>query len=438
MKLNLNLLGSGIRPEAFAEKAMEMNRLLHAKTGAGNDYLGWIELPETITAQLGEIKKIASAFRSKFNAIVVVGIGGSYLGAKATIDALSPWFKLTADNPEILYAGHHLDEHYHAHLLDYLKSKNWGIVVISKSGTTTEPAIAFRLLRAAMEKQFGHGEARDRIVAVTDQSKGALRKLADIEGYKTFVIPDDVGGRFSVLTPVGLVPIAMAGINIDELVAGARNAMMKTGPEADYSTNLAAQYAATRAALYDSGKKVEILSNFNPALHFVSEWWKQLYGESEGKDQRGIFPASVDLTTDLHSMGQYIQDGERILFETCLLVANNQPAASVPGMNDDLDQLNYLSGKALQYVNQQAAEGTLLAHHDGGVPILRIDLEALTPFAIGELYYFFEKACGISGYMLGVNPFDQPGVEMYKKNMFALLGKTGFEKETEIIRARFS
>lgn len=436
MIVNLKPISPFADYQQFSSKATEANKLLHNGTGAGSDFLGWVDLPGKAIKQVKEINAITQDFGGTLDCIVVIGIGGSYLGAKAVISALRSQIDGINASPEILFAGHHLSQSYHQDLILHLKSKNWGIVVISKSGTTTEPAIAFRLLRAELIRQFGNTESRKRIIAITDKSKGALRSLTDSEGYTSFNIPDDVGGRFSVLTPVGLVPIALAGINISDLVEGAVSVMTQSGQDIVFEENLSAQYAAARYALYQANKKVEILSNFNPALHFIGEWWKQLFGESEGKGGKGIFPASVDLTTDLHSMGQYIQDGERMIFETCLLVNEGKGKLSIPMQETDLDQLNYLNGKNLDYVNHQAAEGTILAHYDGGVPIIRLEINELSAFTIGEIFYFFEKACGISGYMLGVNPFDQPGVEDYKKNMFALLGKKGFEEETKKLISR--
>lgn len=438
MKLNLKNLENLVDINQVANQALESNRLLHTKAGAGNDFLGWVDLPVTARDEVQNIQKITDAFKENVDTVVVIGIGGSYLGSKAVLTALrSPLPQMNA-GPQIIFAGHHLDQSYHQQLLHYLKDKNWGIVVISKSGTTTEPAIAFRFLRTALLEQFGKELSKKRILAITDSSKGALKSLALEEGYETFIIPDDVGGRFSVLTPVGLVPLAVAGIDIQSLVAGAYDQMLESGPERSFEDNLAARYAAARFALYSKGKAIEILSNFNPALHDVAEWWKQLFGESEGKENKGLFPASVDLTTDLHSMGQYIQEGTRQLFETSILIENSGTPLLLASQESDLDQLNYLDGKSIDFVNKQAAEGTLLAHSDGGVPIIRIEMEDLSPYSLGRLFYFFEKACGISGYLLGVNPFDQPGVEAYKKNMFALLGKPGFEKETREILSRLS
>ncbi len=434
--LSLSGIEEWVNSQELADLAIEKNKLLHDGSGLGNGFLGWITLPEDAQEQVAPIQQITSQFKSKLNCVVVIGIGGSYLGTKSVLSALTSTLLPDNQNPEVLFAGHHLDQQYHKELLTYLENKNWGVVVISKSGTTTEPAVAFRFLRQAMDRQFGKNQAKDRILAITDQSKGALRGLADQEGFQSFVIPDNVGGRYSVLTPVGLVPIALAGIDIEALVAGGLSQMKNLGPETTFDENFAAQYASARNLLYQQGKTVEILANFKPALHDVAEWWKQLFGESEGKEHKGIYPASVDLTSDLHSMGQFIQEGNRNLFESALLIKESDSPLTLPKMEEDADQLNYLAGKPMEYINQQATEGTLLAHQDGGVPIIRITLERLDAFNLGELFYFFEKACGISGYLLGVNPFDQPGVEAYKKNMFALLGKPGFEKETETIRRR--
>ncbi|MCK5821633.1 MAG: glucose-6-phosphate isomerase [Bacteroidales bacterium] len=438
MKLNLLGLAEFIDYEQFAVTAVEKNKMLHQGSGAGNDFLGWVDLPQRAKEELPHIIEVSKRFRKNLDCIVVIGIGGSYLGTKAVLTALRSQIPMTTEDPEILFAGHHLSQEYHTQLFSYLKSKNWGIVIISKSGTTTEPAIAFRFLRTSLIQQFGLEESRQRILAITDAKRGALRSLVNTEGYESFVIPDDVGGRFSILTPVGLVPLALAGIDIGALVQGAYNQMENSNADTPFKQNLSAQYAAARYALYKEGKGIEILSNFNPALHDVAEWWKQLFGESEGKDQKGIFPASVDLTTDLHSMGQFIQDGTRQLFETAILIEKSESDLILKEQDSDLDQLNYLSGKSMDYVNKQAAEGTLLAHKDGEVPIIRIEIEKLSAFTLGEIFYFFEKACGISGYLLEVNPFDQPGVEAYKKNMFALLGKPGFEEETKTIKSRLS
>lgn len=420
----------------YIPSAGEALNHLHNKTGKGNDFLGWVNLPEEASRQTAEILEKTRKFSKGLNCVVVIGIGGSYLGTKAVIDALKHPFQTGDAAPEICYAGHHLSEDYLVDLIEYLGGKNWGIVVISKSGTTTEPAIAFRLLNDALSEQFGTAETRQRIIAITDSKKGALRTLADQQGYETFVIPDDVGGRYSVLTPVGLVPIAIAGLDINKMIQGANDMARATRPEAPLSENPAVLYAAARNALLEKGKTTEILANFNPKLHYISEWWKQLFGESEGKDNKGIFPASVDLTTDLHSMGQYIQDGPRNLFETFITVKTSEKELRVPGNDEDLDQLNYIAGRRIEDINQQAALGTLLAHVDGGVPVIQIRLNKLNEYHLGALFYFFEISCGISGYMLGVNPFDQPGVEDYKRNMFALLGKNGFEAQTTELRKR--
>jgi glucose-6-phosphate isomerase len=371
--------------------------------------------------------------------VVVVGIGGSYLGAKAVIDALSnsfDWLLTERKAPAVVYAGQNIGEDYLYELQSLLKNKKFGIISISKSGTTTEPALAFRLLKTQLEEQQGKEAAQKLIVAVTDKSRGALRTLATQEGYKTYVIEDNVGGRYSVLSPVGLLPIAVAGFDIRQFVAGAVTMEKACGEDSSYETNIAAQYAAVRNELYRTGKKIEILVNYHPKLHFVSEWWKQLYGESEGKDNVGIFPAAVDFTSDLHSMGQWIQEGERTIFETVISVLESDHTVLVPSDEANLDGLNFLAGKRVDYVNKMAELGTQIAHIDGGVPNLKIELPKLNEYYIGQLLYFFEKACGISGYILGVNPFDQPGVEAYKKNMFALLEKPGFEEATKAIKAR--
>lgn len=413
---------------------------LHNGTGAGSDFLGWVRLPEeTPDSLLADIEQCAAALREKCEYVVAIGIGGSYLGAKAVIEALSDSFSALrgagdSRRTRVLFAGQNIGEDYLAELQDLLKDKSFGIIVISKSGTTTEPAIAFRLLKEQLEAQVGKMEAANRIVAITDASRGALRQLATEEGYKTFVIADNVGGRFSVLTPVGLLPIAVAGFDIRKLIEGAR--LMQKATEAADDSNPAFLYATTRNALYRAGKKIEILVNYNPKLHFFGEWWKQLYGESEGKDHKGIFPAAVDNSTDLHSMGQWIQDGERIIFETVLSVENTETVKAIPSDDANLDGLNYLAGKRIDEVNKMAELGTRIAHVDGGVPNMRITVPALREQYLGELIYFFEKACGISGHLLGVNPFNQPGVEAYKKNMFALLEKPGYEEATAAIKAK--
>lgn len=443
--ISLNIdkaLGTVSKEQVYAQeaKAMECIATLHNGNGAGNDFLGWLHLPSSITdTELADIENTANVLRSKCEVVVAIGIGGSYLGTKAVVEALNnsfDWLQNGRKNPVMLYAGHNIGEDYLYELSEVLKGKQFGIINISKSGTTTEPALAFRILKKQLEDAVGKEEAKHRIVAITDAKRGALRTLADQEGYKTFIIPDNVGGRFSVLTPVGLLPIAVAGINIRDLVAGAVSMEKATDASVPFADNMAAIYAATRNELYKNGKKIEILANFHPKLHYIAEWWKQLYGESEGKDGKGIFPASVDLTTDLHSMGQWIQDGERTIFETVISVEATDHSVLVPTDEADLDGLNFLAGKHVDEVNKMAELGTQLAHVDGGVPNIKVNMPEVSAFYIGQLFYFFEKACGISGYMLGVNPFNQPGVEAYKKNMFALLNKPGYEKESEAIKAR--
>jgi glucose-6-phosphate isomerase len=420
--------------------AIACNRALHDGSRPGNDFLGWVNLPSSITEDaIKEIEDAAVNLRTRCDVVVIVGIGGSYLGARAVIDSLSnafDWLQQDRKNPVIMYAGNNISEDYLFELKEYLKNKSFGIINISKSGTTTEPALAFRILKELLEEKVGKGEARQRIVAITDATKGALRMLASKEGYKTFVIPDDVGGRYSVLTPVGLLPIAVAGINIRKLVAGAVAMEKATADNISFEYNLSAIYAVIRNELYKRGKKIEILVNYHPKLHYFAEWWKQLYGESEGKDHKGIFPAAVDFTTDLHSMGQWIQEGERTIFETVISIAQPDKKLEIPSDKEDLDGLNYLSGKRVDEVNKMAELGTRIAHVDGGVPNLLIEIPRLDEESIGQLIYFFEKACGISGYLLGVNPFNQPGVEAYKKNMFALLEKPGYEQETAAIKAK--
>lgn len=441
VKINIqNVLGfipeasiEALRPSA--EKAMEK---LHKGTGEGNDFLGWLNLPGNITgAELDEIEASAKILRENCEYVVAIGIGGSYLGAKAVIDALSDSFasfRNDSKNPHILFAGQNIGEDYLYELQSFLKGKKFGIIVISKSGTTTEPAIAFRLLKEQLEAQEGKKAASKLIVAITDAKKGALRQLATEEGYKTFVIDDNVGGRFSVLSPVGLLPVSVAGYNIRQLVEGATAMEKETGRSS--RDNVAEIYAITRNALYNAGKKIEILVNYNPKLHYFGEWWKQLYGESEGKDHKGIFPASVDNSTDLHSMGQWIQDGERTIFETVISVMEQTYEVKIPHDASDLDGLNYIAEKRVDEVNKMAELGTMIAHVDGGVPNIKIEVPALTEFWLGQLIYFFEKACGISGYILEVNPFNQPGVEDYKRNMFALLNKPGYEAESTAIRKK--
>lgn len=426
--------------QAYKKEAEAANQALDEKTGKGNDFLGWVNLPSSITEEeLSGIEQVASKIRPQIDLVVVVGIGGSYLGAKAVAEALGDTFahlKGSGDDPHVLFAGQNIGEDYLTELLQLLDKKRYAIVVISKSGTTTEPAIAFRILKDHLEKKVGAEKARELIVAVTDKEKGALRKLADQKGYASYTIPDDVGGRYSVLTPVGLVPLAIGGVDITALVKGACDMENACSAAAKFEENPAALYAAARTALYKAGKKIEILANFENKLHFLAEWWKQLYGESEGKEGKGIYPASVDLTADLHSMGQYIQEGERTLMETVISVKKTKYKLTVPKDEDNLDKLNYLAGKHIDYINKMAELGTMLAHVDGGVPNIRIELPEINAYYLGQLMYFFEKACGISGYLLGVNPFDQPGVEAYKKNMFALLEKPGFEEETKKIKER--
>ncbi|MCR4918852.1 MAG: glucose-6-phosphate isomerase [Prevotella sp.] len=425
--------------EALEPEVKKAQQSLEDGTCPGNDFLGWLHLPSSITPDfISDIEATAQTLRSECDAIVVAGIGGSYLGAKAVIEALSNSFGwLRRDNaPTILFAGNNIGEDYLSELTELLRDKRFGIINISKSGTTTETALTFRLLKKQCEEQRGKEEARKVIVAVTDAVKGAARTCADKEGYKSYVIPDNVGGRFSVLTPVGLLPIACAGFDIKALVTGAQQMEQACGKDVPFADNPAAQYAAVRNALYQQGKKIEIMVNYQPKLHYVAEWWKQLYGESEGKDKKGIFPASVDFTTDLHSMGQWIQDGERTIFETVISIEQPNRSLLFPADDENLDGLNFLAGKRIDEVNKMAELGTRLAHVDGGVPNIRLSVPVLNEQYIGQMIYFFEIACGISGNVLGVNPFNQPGVEAYKKNMFALLGKPGYEAETEAIKAR--
>lgn len=442
VSVNLKAAGDfipdGLYNEYF-EKACGGLRTVLQGTGAGNDFLGWVTLPGEVDEKLiDSCNDIVKRWKGEVDVVVTIGIGGSYLGTKCAIEALSHTFAaaMPSEFPKIVYAGHNMSEDYAAELLDFLKDKTFAIVVISKSGTTTEPAIAFRLLKEHLEARFGKEVAKERIVAVTDASKGALRTLATQEGYSTFVIPDNVGGRFSVLTPVGLLPIALAGFDIKKLVEGARN--MQKACVVESPENPALVYAAARNSLYSQGKKIEILVNYNPKLQYLGEWWKQLYGESEGKEGKGIFPASVNFSTDLHSMGQYIQDGERTLFETNVLVKNQFHAVKIEADKQNLDGLNFLAGKRIEEINRMAQLGTRLAHTDGGVPNIEIEIEKIDEYNLGELFYMFEMACGISGYILGVNPFNQPGVEDYKRNMFALLDKPGYEEASKAIRARIS
>jgi len=429
--------------ESYKQQVNDARRSLEEGTCPGNDFLGWLHLPSSVTPEfINEIQSVADTLREKCEVVVVAGIGGSYLGARAVIEALGNSFSwLTGDkkNPTIVFAGNNIGEDYLYELTEYLKDKKFGVINISKSGTTTETALTFRLLKKQCETQRGKDEARDVIVAITDAVKGAARAAATKEGYKTFVIPDNVGGRFSVLTPVGLLPIAIAGFNIKALIQGAADIENATGTDVPFEENPAALYAAVRNALYaQAGKKIEIMVNYQPKLHFMSEWWKQLYGESEGKDGKGIFPASCDFTTDLHSMGQWIQQGERSIFETVLSIEKTNHEVLFPNDEENLDGLNFLAGKRVDEVNKMAELGTRLAHVDGGVPNIRLSVPELNEYYIGQLIYFFEIACGISGNVLGVNPFNQPGVEAYKKNMFALLNKPGYEAESKAIQERLA
>lgn len=427
--------------QAYESKVKAAQEALENGTCPGNDFLGWLHLPSSITPEfLNEVQCVADTLREKCEVIVVAGIGGSYLGARAVIEALGnafAWLVNDKQNPTILFAGNNIGEDYLSELTEYLRDKRFGVINISKSGTTTETALTFRLLKKQCELQRGKQQAKDVIVAITDAKKGAARTCADKEGYKSFIIPDNVGGRFSVLTPVGLLPIACAGFDIKALVGGAADMEKATGKEVPFEQNIAAQYAAVRNALYnETGKKIEIMVNYQPKLHFVSEWWKQLFGESEGKEHKGIFPASCDFTTDLHSMGQWIQEGERSIFETVISIEQSNRNLLFPNDEENLDGLNFLAGKHVDEVNKMAELGTRLAHVDGGVPNIRISVPALNEYYIGQLIYFFEIACGISGNVLGVNPFNQPGVEAYKKNMFALLNKPGYEAESKAIQDR--
>ncbi len=427
--------------ESMKKIVTDAKEVLTSRTGAGNDFLGWLDLPVNYDKEeFARIKAAAEKIKSDSEVLIVIGIGGSYLGARAAIEFLRHNFYNTVSKeirktPEIYFVGNSISSTYMKHLIDVIGDRDYSVNVISKSGTTTEPAIAFRIFKEMMEKKYGKAEAAKRIYATTDKARGALKVLASEEGYETFVVPDDVGGRFSVLTAVGLLPIAVSGTDIDKLMAGAAEGR-KRALENDFEENDALQYAAIRNILLRKGKTVEVLANYEPSLHYVSEWWKQLYGESEGKDQKGIFPASIDLTTDLHSMGQFIQDGSRIMFETVLNVEESQCELTIAEAEADLDGLNYLAGKTVDFVNKSAMNGTILAHTDGNVPNLRIDIPRQDEESLGELFYFFEFACGVSGYVLGVNPFNQPGVESYKRNMFALLGKPGYEKEREELLKR--
>lgn len=422
--------------EKLSESAKAMQTLL-SKSGAGSEFLGWVDLPSQITSEeLQRVREAAESIQKHSEFLVVIGIGGSYLGARAIIEALSSPFQHLEPAKKgvtVLYAGHHLDSDYHSKLLAFLENKNFSINVISKSGTTTEPAIAFRLLLSLLERKYGKNGLKDRVFSTTDRAKGALKKLSDESGFQTFTIPDDVGGRYSFLTPVGLLPIASAGFSINQLVEGSKTMEKYLKNNTKPEENLACRYASYRNALYSMGKKTEVMVSYQPNLNFVMEWWKQLFGESEGKGGKGIFPASVQFTTDLHSMGQYLQDGERTIFETVIQVDSAKADVYLTEKPDDSDGLNYLAGKRLLDVTKQAILGTLVAHRDGNVPCLELNVSGLNEEILGQLLYFFEFSCGISGYMLGVNPFDQPGVEDYKNNMFALLGKTGYEERRKEI-----
>lgn len=429
--------------KAYEPKVKAAQEALENGTCEGNDFLGWLHLPSSITPEfLDEIQAVANTLREKCEVVVVAGIGGSYLGARAVIEGLGnsfAWLVNDKKNPTILFAGNNIGEDYLFELTSFLKNKKFGVINISKSGTTTETALAFRLLKKQCEDQRGKEEAKDVIVAVTDAKKGAARTCADKEGYKSFIIPDNVGGRFSVLTPVGLLPIAVAGFDVKQLVAGSAEMEKACGKDVAFEENPAAIYAATRQALYtQAGKKIEIVCNFQPKLHYFAEWWKQLYGESEGKDQKGIFPAACDFTTDLHSMGQWIQEGERSIFETVISVETPNEKLLFPHDDENLDGLNFLEGKRVDEVNKMAELGTRLAHVDGGVPNILVNVPELNAYYLGQLIYFFEKACGISGLLEEVNPFNQPGVEAYKKNMFALLNKPGYEAESKAIQERLA
>jgi glucose-6-phosphate isomerase len=441
ISISLNGLTGFIQYEeiiALSQQSLRHLEAINAGTGPGNDFLGWVRLPEEILSQADRIMKTAKHIRSVSDTTVIIGIGGSYLGARAVIEALSHSFPQFAGTKhhEILYAGHNISEDYLSELLEILENRNYSIVVISKSGTTTEPAISFRLLKDHLEKKYGKSLAAERIVAITDANKGALRSLSGINGYETFVIPDDIGGRYSVLSPVGLLPIAIAGIDIQAIIEGAKAMAIATRDNKNATSNPALIYAAARNLILQTGRSVEILAGFNTKLHYFSEWWKQLYGESEGKDGKGIFPGSVDFTTDLHSLGQYIQDGQRILFETFISIKTPNRKLLIPLEEEDSDQLNFLAGKRLSEVNSSAESGTILAHNDGNVPVISLTIPKLDEYYIGQMIYFFEIACAVSGYILDVNPFDQPGVEAYKKNMFAHLNKPGFEEAGKKLRER--
>ncbi len=441
MKLELTHTNSFVNKEkiqSYESQVASTYNTIYNRTGAGNDFLGWVNLPSEIDESLiADIEKTAADLRKKSEIFVVIGIGGSYLGARAVIEALQNHFApLTDAKPLVVYAGHNMSEDYLHELMAILDKKDYSMAVISKSGTTTEPAIAFRILKQHIIYKYGEQEAASRIIAITDKAKGALKQLANVKGYKTYIVPDDVGGRFSVLTPVGLLPIAMAGIDIRQLINGAIEIEKLCKSNPTLNGNFVSEYAVVRHILYSMGKTNEIMVNYEPRLVYFSEWWKQLYGESHGKNGKGIFPASVTFSTDLHSMGQYIQDGIRNLFETVISVENSDHELRIPMENEDLDQLNYIAGKRISEVNHKAELGTMLAHEDGGVPNIRIVIPEISAYVLGQLIYFFEMGCALSGYMLEVNPFDQPGVEAYKKNMFALLGKKGFEAQTEALNKR--
>lgn len=441
MKLELTHTNSFVNKEmmqSYESQVASTYNTIYNRTGAGNDFLGWVNLPSEIDESLiADIEKTAADLRKKSEIFVVIGIGGSYLGARAVIEALQNHFApLTDAKPLVVYAGHNMSEDYLHELMAILDKKDYSMAVISKSGTTTEPAIAFRILKQHIINKYGEQEAASRIIAITDKAKGALKQLANVKGYKTYIVPDDVGGRFSVLTPVGLLPIAMAGIDIRQLIKGAIEIEKLCKSNPTLNGNFVSEYAVVRHILYGMGKTNEIMVNYEPRLVYFSEWWKQLYGESHGKNGKGIFPASVTFSTDLHSMGQYIQDGIRNLFETVISVENSDHELRIPMENEDLDQLSYIAGKRISEVNHKAELGTMLAHEDGGVPNIRIVIPEISAYVLGQLIYFFEMGCALSGYMLEVNPFDQPGVEAYKKNMFALLGKKGFEAQTEALNKR--
>lgn len=423
---------------ALAQKSVIHLDSLNNGTGAGNDFLGWLSLPDDIHPTVSKLEKCAKHLRNISDTTIVVGIGGSYLGSKAIIEALSHSFSplLQKKHHDVLFAGHNLCEDYISDLLELLYERNYSIIVISKSGTTTEPAIVFRILKEHLERRVGKAQAADRIIAVTDSSKGALRSLSELYGYDTFDIPDNIGGRYSVLSPVGLLPVAVSGLDISALVKGAKAFEDISRRNKKALTNPSLIYAAARNLLLQQGRSIEILAGFTPKLHYLAEWWKQLYGESEGKEGKGIFPALVDFTTDLHSLGQYIQEGQRLMFETILSVKNPTKTLTIPSETDDSDKLNFLAGKRVSEVNRCAETGTILAHNDGDVPVLRIDVPVLNEFYIGQLIYFFELACAISGYILDVNPFDQPGVEAYKNNMFALLNKPGYEEKGKLLQEK--